>query len=362
MKSVITLVGALLVFAFLVMPGYSQITINSNDLPFQVGYSWTEYSVSDTMGNGISVNLGNTGGGNVWTFNTTMYPNGKTEVTDVVDPATTPFDTVFSAADFAFSIQEDSGSVFVYLKNTSTELQGLGYGFVFSDTAVSVRRYPYETFLVYPLTSGTSWTSDAVDTMWYGSGIYEVNRTVVDYLVDAWGTIEVPYGTFSCLRVRATSRDYYNTYMGGTLVYSDSSVGVSYMWFGKNEGILASVDSQEGSTNPNFTLASDVSFRVPASTGIHSENQLANRFELFQNFPNPFNPTTTIAFNIPRASEVTFSVYNIAGQLVEQRSLGQLSAGRHEIQFRANRLPSGIYFYQIQAGSWKAVKRMVLMK
>lgn len=363
MKSIFTVFGVFLVVLFFVIPGFSQITINSNDLPFQFGYTWIEYHVYDTTGVGYPVNLGNTGGGNTWTFNTTQYPGGYTEVTEVVDPATTPFQSSFPGADFVFYTQEDSGEVYVYSKNTSTELQLLGYGIVSPDTSMAIQRHPYEKLLAYPLTSGTSWTSDASDTTWFGSNMYFVNRTINDYVVDAWGTIEVPFGTFDCLRIRSINRDYYVAYMGMIQLYADSSVNVSYMWVGKNVGLLANVDGPEGSTNPNFSNATDVSFRVPSSTAIGSSDEtVLHDYELFQNFPNPFNPTTTIAFNIPRASSVHFSVYNITGQLVEERSLGYLSAGHHEIQFRASHLPSGIYFYQIQAGDWKAIKQMVLMK
>ncbi len=363
MKGRWTIWGILLMVILTWMLGYSQITITSTDLPFQIGNSWVEYYLNDMSGGGIPVNLGNTGGGNTWTFSISQYPNGYTDISQIVDPAATPFNNLFPTADFAFFTNNDSGGVYAFSKNTSTELQVLGYGVVTSDTNMAFKRHPYEKMLVYPLTAGTSWTSDASDTLSLGSNLFSVNRTVSEYLVDAWGTITVPLGTYDCLRIRSINHDYYTAYMGSMQLFSDTTENVAYLWIGKNVGFLASVSGPDGSTNPNFTQASDVYFRVSSSTAIGSSDEtVISQYELFQNFPNPFNPTTTIAFTLPKAEDVRFAVYNIAGQLVEERSLGHLSAGEHQIQFRAQNLPSGIYFYQIQAGSWKAIKQMILMK
>ena len=90
-------------------------------------------------------------------------------------------------------------------------------------------------------------------------------------------------------------------------------------------------------------------------------------YELDQNFPNPFNPTTTIRFGLPEASEVTLKVFNVRGQLVRTLASGNMEAGYHQIQWDATNengveVGSGMYFYQIQAGQFQRVKKMLLMK
>ncbi len=86
-------------------------------------------------------------------------------------------------------------------------------------------------------------------------------------------------------------------------------------------------------------------------------------FALHQNYPNPFNPSTEIAFDLPTASSVTLKIYNILGQevltLLNNESVG---AGSHAYRFDASNLSSGIYFYKIQAGSFDAVRKMMLVK
>ena len=90
--------------------------------------------------------------------------------------------------------------------------------------------------------------------------------------------------------------------------------------------------------------------------------QSPQKFILQQNYPNPFNPKTTIDFDIPKTSEVKIEVYNVAGQKVQTLLNKQMSAGNHQVEFNAENLSSGIYFYHIQAGEFQDVKKMVLIK
>jgi hypothetical protein len=91
--------------------------------------------------------------------------------------------------------------------------------------------------------------------------------------------------------------------------------------------------------------------------------QLPKEFALHQNYPNPFNPSTTIAFDLPVAADVTLKVYNILGQEVESLLTAQhLDAGVQSIQFDASRLASGFYFYRLHAGNYVSVKKMVLIR
>ena len=97
-------------------------------------------------------------------------------------------------------------------------------------------------------------------------------------------------------------------------------------------------------------------------TGINDRNVGPNQFSLSQNYPNPFNPTTTINFNLAKSSNVNLSVYNILGQRVAQLVNGFMDAGKHSIKFNASNFASGVYIYRIEAGNFKANKKMVLLK
>ena len=85
-------------------------------------------------------------------------------------------------------------------------------------------------------------------------------------------------------------------------------------------------------------------------------------YSLTQNYPNPFNPTTQITFNIPKAGNVTLTVYNTLGQQVATLVNGSLGVGSHTVTFNANNLASGVYFYRLNAGSYSATLKMMLLK
>ncbi len=96
---------------------------------------------------------------------------------------------------------------------------------------------------------------------------------------------------------------------------------------------------------------------------------LPSTFALFPNFPNPFNPSTTIKYELPTSSHVTLKFYNLLGQVVQTLTEGLQQAGHKQVEWNASKLPSGIYFYRLDAisiadpsKSFTSVKKCVLVK
>ncbi|GAB1348686.1 hypothetical protein MASR1M107_08980 [Ignavibacteriales bacterium] len=85
-------------------------------------------------------------------------------------------------------------------------------------------------------------------------------------------------------------------------------------------------------------------------------------FNLDQNFPNPFNPSTSIRFTLPVSGFVTLAVYNSMGEMVGQLLSKEMSAGSHNVSFNAANLPSGTYFYRLNSGDFTATRKMQLIK
>jgi predicted GH43/DUF377 family glycosyl hydrolase len=97
-------------------------------------------------------------------------------------------------------------------------------------------------------------------------------------------------------------------------------------------------------------------------TSVEDEQTLPISYKLFQNYPNPFNPTTTIKYQIPELSFAAIKVFDILGKEVVTLVNEEKPAGYYEVEFNATSLASGIYFYQLQAGSLVETKKMVLIK
>jgi hypothetical protein len=93
-----------------------------------------------------------------------------------------------------------------------------------------------------------------------------------------------------------------------------------------------------------------------------SPNLLADNFILEQNYPNPFNPVTVISWQLTVSSHVTLMVFNALGREVQTLVDEGLSAGNHKVVFDARGLPSGLYFYRLEAGGMMRVRQMLLLR
>jgi len=125
-------------------------------------------------------------------------------------------------------------------------------------------------------------------------------------------------------------------------------------WGGEGVGMTMAVDEIRLGTSWD-----DVS---SGTTAVEKIDKFLNSYELKQNYPNPFNPTTKISFSIKEATKVRLNVYNLLGQLVSTLVDEELAAGSYNTDFNASNLPTGIYFYKLEAGNQVLSKKMILLK
>lgn len=105
----------------------------------------------------------------------------------------------------------------------------------------------------------------------------------------------------------------------------------------------------------------------PLSTGVEDVAEVPSSYRLLSNYPNPFNPTTTIVFEIPQGENVSLKIYNINGELIRTVANENLPAGKYEKTWDGKNeigkeVSSGIYIYRLTAGKFDRSARMVLMK
>jgi hypothetical protein len=81
-----------------------------------------------------------------------------------------------------------------------------------------------------------------------------------------------------------------------------------------------------------------------------------------QNYPNPFNPATVINYQLASAGKVSLKVYDLLGREVATLVNGMKAAGNYSATLNAGNLPSGVYFYRLQTGSFNSTKKLVLLK
>ena len=125
------------------------------------------------------------------------------------------------------------------------------------------------------------------------------------------------------------------------------------------------LSSTEGScpTDPNGKKSSDAEETLVSDAGLlEADQDIPETYALRQNFPNPFNPSTEIQFDLPEDVTVSLVVYDVLGREVARLVQEELPAGTHRARFDAGNLPSGAYFYRIQAGDFHSTQRMTLLK
>ncbi len=193
--------------------------------------------------------------------------------------------------------------------------------------------------------------------MW-GSNSFSLNST-------DWGHIGIPFTVDSTSGFRYLGNDPQNP------LWSDN-IGTQEQLMGD----LANVDQiffeirnpEQNSVTYSFVLdkiegvdklSSDIV--VTAISG-NENSTVPNKFQLSQNYPNPFNPSTIIRYELPKNELVTMTIYNLLGQKVAELINEKQNAGTHEVNFNANRLSSGVYFYSITAGTFTSTKKMLLLK
>jgi photosystem II stability/assembly factor-like uncharacterized protein len=156
----------------------------------------------------------------------------------------------------------------------------------------------------------------------------------------------------------------------GSIVYTtNGGTNWSYQTSGVGTGInLESVFSNSGyvwvtGNNGTILLNNTLTSLEPLS------NLIPENFKLYQNFPNPFNPTTTIKFSVPGSvnykGEKTFvqlKMFDIRGRVVSTLVNKPVSPGTYEINFDGSKLPSGVYLYKLQAGNFTDTKKLILIK
>lgn len=127
------------------------------------------------------------------------------------------------------------------------------------------------------------------------------------------------------------------------------------------------INAQFGSIDPVSYYTWNFDLRQPTAVKELDHGVVPTEFTLEQNYPNPFNPTTEIIYSLPREAEVTLTVFNTIGQKVATLVSKKQAAGKYQVTWTGQdqngiSLPTGMYFYRLEAGSFASIKKMLLVK
>ncbi len=164
--------------------------------------------------------------------------------------------------------------------------------------------------------------------------------------------------------IAVTSDDKYAFAIGAfeKLVISLDADSVIQTFTAGGTNVAASPDGSRFYVTDSYSGTVRV-YKETGATGVEAtEASIPSYFQLLQNYPNPFNPTTAITYDIAKPSHVTLTVYDILGRQVVTLVNAAKSPGHYQVTFDGARLPSGVYFYRLQAGNYSATKKLMLVK
>jgi len=226
---------------------------------------------------------------------------------------------------------------------------------------------PDGKYMTYSKNGDLYWVSSSfVDSLKHTNFLPYVNRTILNQtaIKDSIFSYQIPDSTFidddgnNTLRYTATLSN------GNPLPAWLSLNFVTGIFSGRPD--TAALYTIEVTATDTAGASASCIFKITVTnppTGIGEEkDQLTKGFVLNQNFPNPFNPTTVISYQFSVNSDVKLSVFDILGREVATLVNEKKPAGSYAVQWNAVNMPSGIYFYKLQAGKYTEVKKLVLLK
>jgi len=155
-------------------------------------------------------------------------------------------------------------------------------------------------------------------------------------------------------------------YCVGKSIYKSTNRGINWekeqMKYNSNISDIRFVNDSSGLAVGDYGKIIKYGRYKVVSTIKNDYPYLPKNYALYQNYPNPFNPSTIIRYSIPKTCYVLLKVYNILGKEVATLVNQEKTTGNYEINFYANNLSSGVYFYRIQAGNFTDTKKFVLLR
>jgi hypothetical protein len=338
----------------------AQISITQSNLSSVLAPGNQLVTITDLSA--TSLNIGSPGGGNNWNFSglqTSSFQVLRSVTISSIPPAARDtFPTATHAFRLDTSLSGISGSLYNFLQLSSTQMLNLGAeGLAFNQIpAVRVSVVPAEIVHALPLTMNVRWRTPHTNTV---NALGNITITTHDarFVVDGYGRMRMPNGVqHDALRIRK-----YNFYNGSPvlsyifLARGYAQVQVDAVSPDTIANLSGTIAIQQGSLIWNYTIVSD-------PVGVEGQNPVPLEFSLAQNYPNPFNPFTIISYDVAASGLVSLKVFNTLGQEVATLVNETKAPGTYQAVWNAEGMPSGVYFYRMQSGSFTATRRMVVVK
>ncbi len=346
-----TIHGVIAAVLLLTPMAVAQITIQKTDFQKIFSANATLKFRSDTS---TVVNVGKSGGPNVYDFSGLAFKDTLTQFVYV--SSTVPFiATRFgsSALFWSNSYAHANGAPVVTFGTTTFESLSV---VTITDTSQEVKYHvPHEIIGQFPMTYNQNWGTTGAglgtDSLFVNNVLKSTNpgyNSAETTYVDGYGTLLLLGQSHQCLRVRQVE------------VASYTHKGFEYF---TKDGIVLLIDSDKSQNDTGRVAVTGIN--IIAATTVTSVNEVVDvpgEFSLDQNFPNPFNPSTVIRYDVPRTAHVSLVVYDMLGRAVAVLVNEEKAPGRYNIEWNAGSFASGVYFCRLSSPGVVQTRKLLLMK
>jgi len=328
--------------------------IDYNEIPHKLGTKWTK-----NIAYNRTVNLGNPGGPQTWTF--TSQAMGADSCTNVVVLVSqTPFADSFPNANLCYASMSGSDTAFLYMQLTPNFLSTLGYAGNDTSGQVFQKFNPPDTNDLPEHYNDSrhyhfSWTY-YIDANTY----FEYQKRGFES-INAWGVVIIPYDSFPCLRFVIFDTLIQTMYYNNVPIYSDTSTRIVHQFVAENFSGVVCVSSQPGESNPYFTNAAVLERLTYFYTGIveKRDSNLDNKWVIVK--PNPFPKNISFFFAHKTSRPPTIEIYNVTGELIKaiKSESGITMVSWDGTDILGAPVSQGIYFYVVRSGELEATGKFV---
>lgn len=237
------------------------------------------------------------------------------------------------------------------------------------DTVIDAKRYFY--CKGFPLI-GTGWVrydSLKSNLLLRSASTQNCSGYIYEIFIDSLGMsannfMSCPYGSFRCTGV-STIMIFGQTKDSKT--FKNDGLTQKYLTYAKDIGLTGGCEGEPPPCETYYTLMgcvlNGITYGDTLLTNVIQTNiTIPDKFSLAQNYPNPFNPETVISFAIPKTSFVSLKIYNTVGVEMVTLINEEIVSGYYNYKWNAQKFPSGIYYYKIEAGEFNETRKMILVK
>lgn len=251
----------------------AQIAIDSVDFVQNVGQAWFTQS-----GDSITVNVGSSGGPNTWDF-TSLPSLNDTSLYVLIEPSTAPHHDSFPTANLVELATDYYDTTYQYSNLSFDSFTTLGFATSYTFNRIDNGTVPL------PINYLDTWQMSTFDTIVDSGSIVITISLTMNNTADAYGTVITPMGSFTCLRIKANFLEIYTGYLNGIPMYGDTTLNIMYSWFAENNPIIITIESEDGDTNPNFTIADEVELYAGFTTGVEENyvEDINNNYKIIYN-------------------------------------------------------------------------------